>query len=161
MSAVASGSLIELRIIEQKWQQNVQEILALLERCLAAVWQNLPDQPKGMVSILLADDATLQSLNKQYRGQGQPTNVLSFPAAGFPGAPAGDIALSYETCSRESVGRGITLEQHLCHLFVHGVLHLYGYDHQEQATAKAMEQLETKILLAAGYDDPWAQGDTA
>ena len=121
----------------------------------------------GEVAVLLADDATLQRLNADFRGMDKPTNVLSFPAIGHDGtgiaAPSlanpvalGDIALAYETCVREAEDEGKTIMNHMRHLVVHGVLHLLGYDHENEADADVMERREIAILAGLGIADPYA-----
>lgn len=117
------------------------------------------------VSILLADDAQVRSLNRDWRGQDKPTNVLSFPAdmPTIPDAPRmiGDIALARETLVREAEAQRKTLEQHLQHLVVHGVLHLFGYDHIDDADAAEMEAFEIEILAGLAVPDPYAAEDAA
>ncbi|MGB8276618.1 MAG: rRNA maturation RNase YbeY [Methylovirgula sp.] len=108
------------------------------------------------ISLLLCDDAFIRSLNARWRGQDKPTNVLSFPAADPATAPIlGDIAIAYETMTREAAEEGKSLQAHFSHLIVHGVLHLIGYDHQDEAEAEAMEQLEREILAMLGIEDPY------
>jgi probable rRNA maturation factor len=115
----------------------------------------------GDVSLCLADDSALQTLNLRWRGLDKPTNVLSFPAApvGHGGdSPAlGDIALAYETLAREAADLGVALADHYRHLLAHGFLHLIGYDHETDAEAERMEALETKILTRLGVGDPYAR----
>jgi probable rRNA maturation factor len=120
------------------------------------------------ISLLLGDDATVRRLNAAYRGHDRPTNVLSFPAlelvpAAWPlEAPAtqppflGDIVLAEETVRREADADGKPLAAHVCHLVVHGTLHLLGYDHEREADAIAMEGLERQILAGLGVADPYA-----
>ncbi|MCA1952981.1 MAG: rRNA maturation RNase YbeY, partial [Hyphomicrobiales bacterium] len=130
---------------------------ALVERAALAALAG--SARRGGVSVLLADDAALRGLNHAFRGKDQPTNVLSFPAAPVPGDPApalGDIALGYETCGREAAAEGKSLDAHLAHLVVHGVLHLLGHDHMTEAEADAMEAAEIRILAGLGYADPYA-----
>jgi probable rRNA maturation factor len=112
------------------------------------------------VSLCLADDSALRALNLSWRGIDKPTNVLSFPAA--PGRPGeattlGDIALAYETLTREADDLGVSLADHYRHLLVHGFLHLIGYDHETDAEAERMEALETQILARLGVADPYAR----
>ncbi len=109
------------------------------------------------ISLLLCDDAFIRSLNARWRGQDRPTNVLSFPAAADPAtAPIlGDIAIAYETMAREAEEEGKSLPAHFSHLIVHGVLHLIGYDHQDEAEAEVMERLEREILAKLGIEDPY------
>lgn len=111
------------------------------------------------ISLLLCDDAFIRSLNARWRGQDKPTNVLSFPAAADPAtAPIlGDIAIAYETMAREAEEEGKSLRAHFSHLIVHGVLHLIGYDHQDEAEAEVMERIEREILAMLGIEDPYRQ----
>ena len=101
----------------------------------------------GEVAVLLADDATLQRLNADFRGMDKPTNVLSFPAIGQDGTG---------TCVREAEDEGKTIMNHMRHLVVHGVLHLLGYDHENEADADVMERREIAILAGLGIADPYA-----
>ncbi len=146
---------IELYVECEQWSREVANIKSLLQTCLQALWQVLPSYRKQTISVLLTNDEKMQALNQAYRNKSAPTNVLSFGSAGPAPAPLGDIALGFETCHRESVDRGISLTDHLCHLFVHGALHLYGFDHEKSEPALEMEALETKILCYAGCRDPW------
>lgn len=111
----------------------------------------------GTVSLLLGDDATIASLNKQFRNKDGPTNVLSFPPAdqSEPGF-LGDIALAAETVVEEANFQGKRFENHAAHLVVHGFLHLLGYDHMNDADAEAMEARERAILVSIGIEDPYA-----
>ncbi len=127
------------------------------------------------VAVRLTGDAEVHALNRDWRGKDRPTNVLSFPQleddalaallAGTrpPGPPGvlpeillGDIVLAHETCAREAADKGIPLADHAAHLIVHGLLHLLGHDHQDDASAAAMETLETKILAKMGLADPYS-----
>lgn len=113
----------------------------------------------GEVSILLADDAKVRELNRSYRRKDQPTNVLSFPSEDKTESGArfyGDIALAFETVSREALDEGKRPDAHLSHLVVHGVLHLLGFDHDNERDAEAMEARETKIVTGLGFADPYA-----
>ncbi|OYW22043.1 MULTISPECIES: rRNA maturation RNAse YbeY [unclassified Sphingomonas] len=118
------------------------------------------------ISIRLTDDAEVQVLNRDYRQKDKPTNVLSFPMI----APdlldtvantddgevlLGDIVLAQGVCAAEAAEKGITLNDHATHLIVHGTLHLLGYDHQGQAEADAMEQIERDVLATLGIADPY------
>ena len=106
------------------------------------------------LSLVLADDAFVQGLNKAWRGQDKPTNVLSFPSD----APTllGDIVVAYETSAREAAEEGKSLAGHLSHLVVHGFLHLVGFDHENEDEADAMERLEAEILSSLGIASPYA-----
>ena len=134
---------------------------ALARRAVEAAFGAISDPPRDdvEVSLLLADDAAVKALNRDFRGKDKPTNVLSFPAAAQPGVPGsrllGDIALAYETVAREAEEEGKAFEDHATHLVVHGVLHLLGYDHELEAQAQIMEALEVKALATLGIADPY------
>ena len=113
------------------------------------------------VDLMLTDDEQIRELNRTWRGKDKATNVLSFPAPQPPGiadaAPRhlGDIALAYETLAREAEEESKPLAHHFAHLVVHGVLHLLGYDHEVEADAERMEDLEVKALSTLGIADPY------
>lgn len=126
--------------------------------------------PRLSVSLLFADDAEVQSLNREWRAKDKPTNVLSFPmleradllALTDNGGPEmlGDIALALETCKREAADKGISLEHHVTHLLIHGLLHLAGYDHEiSPEAAREMEGLEIKSLALLAIADPYGDHD--
>lgn len=107
------------------------------------------------VTILLADDETVADLNQRFRGREGPTNVLSFPAPEMVRPMIGDLALAYGVCAREADAQAKSLADHLSHLVVHGVLHLMGRDHMNDAEADAMEAEEREILAGLGIADPY------
>jgi probable rRNA maturation factor len=124
------------------------------------------------ISLVLADDATLRRHNRDYRGIDKPTNVLAFAAAEAPGetggAPGdaegplllGDVLLARETLIREAGEQGKRPADHLCHLVVHGVLHLLGHDHLSEDEAQIMERLEAAALGRLGIADPYAAAES-
>jgi probable rRNA maturation factor len=108
------------------------------------------------VSLVLCDDAFIQTLNAKWRGQDKPTNVLSFPADFEDYAPAlGDIVIAYETVAREAADEGKSLRDHLSHMIVHGFFHLLGFDHEDEVEAEEMEAAEAKALAAQGIASPY------
>lgn len=116
----------------------------------------------GRIDVLLTDDATLQQLNRDFRNQDKPTNVLSFPAdPDDPGAQSynmghlGDIAMSFDRLTIEATEQAIPLLHHAQHLMVHGILHIFGYDHETEEDAAVMETLETRLLARLGVPDPY------
>lgn len=127
-----------------------------------------PDAPVA-VTLLLTDDAAVRVMNRTWRGQDKATNVLSFPsdAPAPPGEArhAGDVALAYETVRREAEHEGKSLDDHTAHLVVHGILHLLGEDHGDDAEALRMEAAEIAALARLGIADPYADrvlcGETA
>ena len=106
------------------------------------------------ISITLVDDKKIRKLNKQYRGIDKPTNVLSFELG--DDILLGDIFISIDTVVREAVDAKISVEEHVAHMIVHGMLHLQGYDHIKDKDAKIMETKEIQILKKLGYKNPYA-----
>ena len=113
------------------------------------------ESDKPELCILLADDEYVRELNGRYRQRRKATNVLSFPAAPVFAPRLGDIVLSYGVLCREAAAQGKSLASHAAHLTIHGVLHLYGYDHQNRREATAMENLEISLLAGLGYSNPY------
>jgi metalloprotein, YbeY/UPF0054 family len=105
------------------------------------------------ITLVLSDDEEVRSLNKTFRGQDKPTNVLSFPSD--EGKSLGDIILAYETVCREAKEGNIPLVHHTLHLIIHGFLHLLGYDHEKDEEALQMESLEVQILEALHIPNPY------
>lgn len=118
------------------------------------------------ISVLLTDDAFIKGLNRDYRNKDEPTNVLSFSNFGkgiqLPELPEeetliyGDVVVALETVAKEADDAGKSLTSHLSHMIVHGVLHLLGYDHEEDSEAEKMEALESQMLETLGFDNPHA-----
>lgn len=149
---------IETRIDCASWSR-----LAGLDSLIAGSLQaSLDESGNGLregavVSLLFCDDARIRDLNRQFRGQDKPTNVLSFPGP-EPLETArflGDIAIAFETVAREAQEQGKSLEQHCRHMIVHGFMHLLGYDHEVDEEAEAMEAMEIRVLQRMGVDDPY------
>lgn len=104
------------------------------------------------ISILLTSDTQIEQLNRQYRSINQPTNVLSFPSEK---PHLGDIILSYEYIQKELINLNKKFEEHISHLIIHGTLHLYGFDHENDKNAVTMENMERHIMSELGYNDPY------
>ncbi|MDJ0822926.1 MAG: rRNA maturation RNase YbeY [Paracoccaceae bacterium] len=156
---------------DDRWQQ--PDLAALAEGAAKATLTHLGHDPANYeIAVLGCDDRRIATLNADFRGKPQPTNVLSWPetdlSADAPGAspdappqddtgphPLGDIAIAYDTCAREAAAAGKSLPDHATHLIVHGLLHLLGYDHVRDADATLMEGLEVAILGNLGLPDPY------
>lgn len=121
---------------------------------------------RGEIAIRIIDEAESQSLNHDYRGKDYPTNVLSFPFELPDGMPEemraelgdgiiGDIAICAPVVEREAKDQGKSPEAHWAHMVVHGVLHLLGHDHVDDAGADIMEALEVEVLSELGYANPY------
>lgn len=133
----------------------------------AALLQCGLDPTQWEVTLLACNDARIKTLNADFRGKPQPTNVLSWPSeeraanpGEIPDPPSGDrelgdIALAYDTCAAEASSGNKPLNDHVTHLVVHGVLHLLGYDHQNDSDADLMETMEIAILGKLGLSNPY------
>ncbi len=118
------------------------------------------------LSIRLAGNEEVRSLNAEWRGIDKPTNVLSFPMAEAgemdrnspDGAELmlGDIVLARGVCAAEAEAKAIPIERHAAHLLVHGTLHLLGHDHEDDGSAAEMERREVRALARLGLPDPYA-----
>ena len=107
------------------------------------------NRPDADVSVVLIDDAKMRPINAQWRNIDKPTDVLAFAQSDSFSAQShilGDVLISVETAARQAVEHGHSLERELTVLFVHGVLHLLGYDHIEDDEAEEMEALERVLL---------------
>ena len=109
----------------------------------------------GEIAIRLVEADEGQALNKEYRGKDYATNVLSFPYDTEP-VVSGDLVICPSVVAREASEQNKPLAAHYAHLTVHGMLHLQGWDHENDDEAQAMETEETEILAAMGYPDPYA-----
>ncbi|PYD48057.1 rRNA maturation RNase YbeY [Novacetimonas pomaceti] len=147
---------IDVRIMDRRWYGAMRDPAAQVTRAVMATMHDLG--VSGPVSVILADDRTVQRLNYLHRGRNRPTNVLTFeyaPAGPQGGAWGGDIILAFPTVRREAMAAGRTVRSHMLHLLVHGVLHLSGYDHHHAGDARAMEMEEARILGKMGIANPW------
>ncbi len=168
--------MVDLSVLieDDRWSEgppNGDEALeSIVERAVTAAIRGAEEDDAALsLAVVLTDDARVASLNKTYRGKDGPTNVLSFAAREFGVQPPepeeaealGDVILAFETCRREAAEQGKAFSDHCCHLIIHGVLHLLGYDHQDDDEAEEMERLEIDVLAGLGIADPYAVGDDA
>jgi probable rRNA maturation factor len=149
--------VIEVEIADPAWAAALPDAEILVRAAVVAALDPFFgfDEARG-IAVLLTDDAALAELNGRFRGKPQPTNVLSFPAAPNPEEHLGDLALASGVCAREAAEQNKSISDHLQHLVAHGVLHLLGCDHEDDAEAEEMEGLERVILAGLGVADPYA-----
>lgn len=155
------GFQIDISVEAGDWQE--AGLAPTAKRAMTAAFAIAPLEAVAgsEVSLVFTDDASIRILNKQWRDKDKPTNVLSFPGSDPDGEVygplLGDIILAYETVLRESEEQNIEFSDHLTHLLVHGILHLFDYDHQDDDEAELMEGLERQILASLDIADPYAE----
>ncbi|MGF1659762.1 MAG: rRNA maturation RNase YbeY [Rubrimonas sp.] len=172
MTTTEDASVTECVIEAEGWSA-IADLEALAERAARAALAEAGVSAEGReIAILFADDDALAALNAQFRGKPAPTNVLSWPAHSLrPPAPGrapppppaaapfggalGDVALGFGTVAKEAQLRDLALGAHVAHLIAHGVLHLLGYDHVDNADAALMEAAERRALARIGVRDPY------
>lgn len=146
---------VDLIVEDEAWDA-IAGKTRLAETAIAAACDEVQDCRPGVVAILLTGDGAVAQLNRTYRGKDGPTNVLSFPAGERVDNHLGDLALAAGVVADEAAGRGISVEDHLRHLIIHGFLHLQGYDHVDDDEAEIMEDIERRALARLGIGDPYA-----
>jgi probable rRNA maturation factor len=119
-------------------------------------WVKAALMQESEIVLRIVDEAEGYELNHQFRNKDYATNVLTFVYDDTQPL-TGDIVLCAPVVSQEAQQQHKNLTAHYAHLTVHGILHLQGYDHIEEAEAVVMEQLETQILARLGYDDPYTE----
>lgn len=163
---MTDSATIDLVIEDPRWAETIPDLEALAERGVAAAFADANFGEAVSLCVMLADDARIQVLNRDFRGMDKPTNVLSFPAEDTPLPPGelrvlGDIALAYDTLLREVNDANKTFRNHFLHLIVHASLHLIGYTHEIDEDAERMEALEIAALRGLDVPNPYEEsGDS-
>jgi probable rRNA maturation factor len=169
---------IGVRVAAPAWRRALPGATRHAERAARAAYAaapavRLPRAPVAEAAVVLASDARVRALNRAWRGQDKPTNVLAFaaletrPRARVARARAhrrdaaqpvalGDVIVALETARAEARAEGKPLADHLRHLVVHGILHLLGHDHRRARDARRMERLEIEALGRLDVPDPYA-----
>lgn len=137
-------------------------VVRTFERWVAAI----PDLERrrgwSELNILVVGRAAGRRYNRQFRGRDYATNVLSFPYEPAPGEHSGllgDLVICAPVVAREAREQRKDARDHFAHMTIHGVLHLLGYDHEDERDAERMEALETRILAGLGIADPYRDDD--
>ncbi len=169
-----TAQLIDLIVEDVAWLDQLPDLHAAAEQgatlALSAA-RVVPDH--WQIAVLACSDERIAALNSDHRGKPTSTNVLSWPAHVFgqraPGSrpaappkqpgpgrfPLGNVAIALKTCTIEAESGGIPLKTHATHLILHSVLHLLGYDHQNDEDAELMEGIESSAMISAGFPDPY------
>lgn len=162
--------IVEIAKELDEWD-NYPEIDELLFSEIASMvlsrYQNFSVVKEFELSILLAGNKQMQSLNSKFRKKDKATNVLSFPDVEIDWRKIveftpdndymylGDIAFGYEVIALEAKNKLISFQDHFKHLVIHAILHLIGYDHIKDDDAEAMESIEIEILEAISIKSPY------
>ena len=143
----ASLSLTVVRSLQRGPALNFKELQDLLNLSAKLAWKN---PVPGTIILHLIGDRRMRTLNHKYRGQDRVTDVLSFAYWGeeFGDQVLGEVFLAMPQLKRQATKFGNTLKQELELLFVHGLLHIYGYDHANERQLKIVEELQQKILVS-------------
>ncbi len=168
---------IDIVIKSKKWQQekNIEKFIEDTCKALIPLTDLKTILKKNFeleLSISLLSDSQIKKINHEFRQKNKPTNVLSFPSLdenllrqiGIKKAVGtceylllGDIIISYDTLKKESLAQKKRFRDHLTHLVLHSILHLIGYDHEDEKMANTMEALEIKILQKLNIKNPYQQ----
>lgn len=161
---IDSKSWGKVKGLEKRLQEAASLTLDSLPEAL------LPAAAKAQATLLLTTDGAVQRLNREFRNKDKTTNVLSFPQFDRRDLPkaakcigdiyVGDIAVAYGTVVKEAKAEGKAVLDHLTHLLIHGLLHLFGYDHDTNSKATRMERLERELMAALGLPDPYVMIET-
>ena len=151
---------VDVQIVtDEEYVPAADEIAIWVERAMRAAGRLAAAE----VSVRVVDAAEMQQLNRDFRDQDKPTNVLSFPAGNIDGlpddepVPLGDIVVCASVVAREVEQQGKIESDHWAHMIVHGTLHLLNFDHETDAEATAMESLETRVLTDNGVANPYGE----
>lgn len=165
---------LNISLDDERWKNELPDIGQLSELVAQNVWNYVKEHEDidfisfgkpVEVNVSLNNDQEIHRLNKEFRGIDKPTNVLSFANIDdenfeedirlAPEIELGDIIIALETMQSEAAEKNISLHDHYCHLFTHGLLHLLGFDHIEDDEAEYMENFETNILATLNIADPY------
>ena len=135
-----------------------QEMISdgVLHKAAEIALRSDPDAEPGSLTLRITDEEEIRILNHQFRGQDQPTDVLSFPAdfqdPDLESRYLGDVVICYPQAASQAEKGGHGVEDELQLLVVHGILHLLGYDHASQEEKDLMWDLQGRILDDLGLD---------
>ena len=171
-----SDILLNVSINTPKWEKVLPEVEKLSSQIATLTVNHVREkQPKPFLmlpkslsfNLCLSNDTEVHALNKEFRQIDKPTNILSFANIDDPLFDAclksediiemGDMIIAIETLQKEAQLKNISLHNHFCHLLIHGILHLLGYDHIQDEDATIMETLEIDILHLLNISNPYEE----
>lgn len=163
---------INLTLGDENWNSRMPDAAALsaavFEKVIAELKPGFLDgKSEVCINLELGNDEEIRCLNREFRQIDKPTNILSFANLDdddfFETLPQteevelGDIIIALETMENQSLEQEIGFNDHYVHILIHGILHLLGYDHIEEAERLEMEALETRLLHGFGIADPYEE----
>ena len=175
--SLPEGLNLEVSIDCTSWKKTLPDYEAIISKSVEMIFLKLPEGPainkfpNIELGVVLCDDARIRKLNREYRGNDSATNVLSFEGLSVdqrddyfrsdkvaPNSPfsLGEIYIAFQTMEKEADDAAISLGDHFSHMIIHGILHLFGYDHIQDEEAEIMEAHERCLLSHLGIDDPYA-----
>ncbi|MDD4555777.1 MAG: rRNA maturation RNase YbeY [Alphaproteobacteria bacterium] len=165
---------LSIEISDTRWEEKLSNLNELSNQIIVKTFDYVQKNEdidflnlkKGInINLCLSNDDEVRKLNHQYRDKDKATNVLSFANIDdetfedelklFPDIELGDIIIALETLEREAEEKKISLQDHYSHLFIHGILHLLGFDHIEDDEAEYMEAFEIQILQELNIKNPY------
>ena len=173
---VMNSNLLNIIFDDERWKTKLPEVDTFANKVFDTVLNFLSVNDLGFegwnkkpvsISLSLSNNGEVQKLNREFRGKDKPTNVLSFANIDDEFfeeeflaediVELGDIIMAVETLENEAGIKKISLQNHFAHLLIHGILHLYGYDHIEDDEADEMEGIEIDILKELGIANPYEE----
>lgn len=156
---------VDLPKAEHQALPSTKDLRQWIEQALASIDEPCEADLELELSVRFCNSEAIRSLNSDFRQRDSATNVLSFPSGmpilttdnGQGLQPLGDIVLCPTLIEQEAAEQSKAIMDHYCHLVIHGVLHLCGYDHDDDASARTMESLEIQILSGLGIASPYQQ----
>ena len=153
-----SGEAPRLELAVQKALDDTARALPRPKKSDIRIWAEAALIRDVEVTVRLVGEEEGRELNRIYRDKDYPTNVLTFVyGESEAGVLQGDLVLCVPVVAREAEQQGKPVLAHYAHLVVHGMLHLQGFDHEDEADARIMEDRERELLSRMGYDDPYAE----
>ncbi len=135
----------------------------ILKKWINVVLANQKHEKNFELCLRIVEPNEIQNLNQKYRKINKPTNVLAFPNS----IPEyflnkniqfiGDIVICPQVLATEALAQNISIDSHWAHIIIHGILHLFGYDHQFDSDTAKMQGQEIALLAKIGYDNPYRQ----
>ena len=151
--------ILDIQVEETLWNDLKIDFEALFRKLFNSVCLKLDEKKRFELNILLTSDDRMQSLNAQFRGKDKPTNVLSFESGlrdeKMQPVYLGDLVFGYGIIHAEAAEENKSFIHHFTHLIIHGILHLFGHDHEDNDDAETMESLEIGILQTLDIPNPY------